>query len=115
MSKSINDWVNDVHTTATEKGWWEENDPRSFGDLTTLIHSEISEAFEEYRNNRGVNEIYYNANKPDKPEGVPVELADVVIRVMDLCGHYGIDLEAAIALKAAYNKTRPYKHGGKKV
>ncbi len=40
-----------------------------------------------------------------------VELADAVIRIADLCGHLGIDLEAAIDLKMAYNETRPFKHG----
>ena len=46
-----------------------------------------------------------------KPEGVAVELADAVIRIADLCGHLGIDLDAVIAEKMAYNADRPYKHG----
>lgn len=29
-------------------------------------------------------------------EGIPAELADVVIRLMDMCDHYGIDLAAAV-------------------
>jgi NTP pyrophosphatase (non-canonical NTP hydrolase) len=40
-------------------------------------------------------------------------MADVVIRIMDMAGYYGIDLEQAIIDKIKYNKTRPYKHGGK--
>jgi len=51
----------------------------------------------------------------NKPEGIPSELADIVIRVCDMCGWYGIDLEAAIKEKMEYNKNRPYKHGGKKL
>jgi len=51
----------------------------------------------------------------NKPEGVIHELADVVIRIMDMCGLYGMDLEAAIDRKMEYNKTRPYRHGGKKL
>ncbi|OHE41493.1 MAG: hypothetical protein A2Y16_05485 [Tenericutes bacterium GWF2_57_13] len=50
-----------------------------------------------------------------KPEGIPSELADIVIRVMDICGYHGIDLEAAIAEKMEYNRTRPMRHGGKKL
>ena len=46
-----------------------------------------------------------------KPEGVAVELADAVIRIADLCGYLGIDLDAVISEKMAYNETRPFKHG----
>ena len=63
----------------------------------------------------------YNPDNPDacsaqskKPEGVAVELADCMIRILDYCGHAGIDIEEAIRIKHEYNKTRPYRHGGKK-
>lgn len=46
-----------------------------------------------------------------KPEGVPAELADIVIRVFDMAKAYGIDLADAIEEKMAYNMTRPHKHG----
>lgn len=48
-----------------------------------------------------------------KPEGVPTEMADIIIRVLDAACAYGIDIDKAIAEKVAYNRTRPYKHGGK--
>jgi len=48
-----------------------------------------------------------------KMEGIPSELADVIIRVLDMCEHYGIDIEATLKEKHEFNKTRPYKHGGK--
>jgi NTP pyrophosphatase (non-canonical NTP hydrolase) len=47
----------------------------------------------------------------DKPEGWAVELADAVIWIADICGHYGIDLEDILHRKMAYNATRPHKHG----
>lgn len=85
-----------------------------------LIHSELSEALEEVR--AGKPGLYFKEvngftvtdateRRGEKPEGVAVELADAVIRIADLCGHLGIDLEAAIDLKMAYNETRPFKHG----
>lgn len=39
------------------------------------------------------------------------EIADAFLRLMDLCGEYDIDIENHIKLKAAYNETRPLKHG----
>jgi NTP pyrophosphatase (non-canonical NTP hydrolase) len=75
-----------------------------------LLHSEISEAFEEYRNGYGLTEIRFEGTKP---EGIPIELADVVIRLLDMCYQFEIPLAAAILEKIRYNKTRPYRHGGK--
>jgi NTP pyrophosphatase (non-canonical NTP hydrolase) len=99
-----------VHATAKEKGWWDK--PRTTGEAFCLMHSEISEALEELRAGRGLAEVYF---VDGKPEGIPVELADVVIRVMDFCEHEGIDLATVIMLKHQYNTTRPYRHGGKKL
>ena len=46
-----------------------------------------------------------------QPLLLAIELADLVIRAFDFAGKHGIDLEAAIARKHAYNTTRPRKHG----
>ncbi|GAA4827829.1 hypothetical protein GCM10023310_00620 [Paenibacillus vulneris] len=105
---SITEMVKFAHQNAIDKGWYEE--PRTFGEMIALMHSELSEALEDHRNGYGYREIYYEG---EKPCGIPVELADTVIRIFDTCGHLGIDLESAIRIKMAYNATRPKRHGGK--
>ena len=202
-----------AHAIARDKGWWDQE--RTFGDLIALIHSELSEALEAYRErgletwstlrmDEGAGPITLSSISDldtlkarlgeaalEKPEGVASELADVVIRVADLAefyganvdpatavrdrpsleaninlaaklsfghwismlhwftatafeecawfapsertfewveslgeliygvqamaAHYNIDLDVAIAAKMAYNRTRPYRHGGKKL
>ena len=117
---NISEIVERAHENAVKHGFW---DPApEFGTAIALIHSELSEALEEAR--AGRPDLYFKEvngfavtdmkeRRGEKPEGVAVELADAVIRIADLCGHLGIDLEAAIALKMEYNETRPFKHGKK--
>ena len=113
----LNRLAAEVHATAVEHGWWEGGiTTRSLGDQFANFHCELSEAWEEYRDGRSLTEIRTETNSEGngKPEGFPVELADVLIRVFDTAAAYGIDLDLAFATKAAWNKGRPYRHGGKK-
>lgn len=81
------------------------------GNRFMLIAGEVAEAHEELRSGHAPNETYH---RPDgKPEGVPAELADVLIRVFDTAQELGIDLEHAVAEKMAYNASRPRMHGRK--
>lgn len=102
----LNDLAAKVHETAVAHGWWEK--PPSFGEVVALIHSEVSEALEEYRHKRPM--VYLCEGKP---EGIATELADAMIRILDYCASEGIDIDAAMEQKMEYNKTRPYRHGGK--
>jgi hypothetical protein len=40
-------------------------------------------------------------------------MIDCIIRILDWCGKESVDVDALLAMKHEYNKTRPYRHGGK--
>ncbi|MER2061439.1 MAG: hypothetical protein ABS894_00760 [Aerococcus urinaeequi] len=195
--------VNAAHGNAIAKGWWEKE--RTLGELVALIHTEGSEAMEDFRKGHETTDVWYEYNDArkgefisdvpqlevctnnftgameqalGKPCGIPSELADIVIRVFDLVGKHevvepfanfliqlfnnnvdyaiehdrsfgdnmgwlhasiskiltdstveyaaetvyntyklaeysGIDLDAIITEKMAYNTRREYRHGGK--
>ncbi len=107
--KSIRSWTKDIHANAVAHGWWDDPE-RNLPELLCLIHSEISEALEAYRDGEIDTVVHDNG----KPEGFWVEIADAVIRAMDLAGRFDVDLEHIIALKHEYNKSRPFRHGGKR-
>ena len=117
MKRSINDWVEACHTLATSKGWWDDTisdsilTPDELLSKLMLVVTEISEAAEEVRI-PGFDPCKALV-VDNKPEGFPVELADAVIRIFDICGRLGIDLDAAIETKHRYNETRAIRHGGK--
>lgn len=106
---TVKDLVINAHANAIDKGW--HDDKRTFGELIALCHSELSEALEEYRAGNHPSHVY--TGEKGKPEGIPAELADVVIRIADMCGLYEIDLAEAITVKMAYNSTRSHRHGNK--
>lgn len=102
---NLNECIKEIHSLAREKGWWDE--PRTIGEVCALICSEWAEALEEYRSGKPAH--YYD-KKPDcdecmhdgedkpeceeqlcekgyKPEGMAVELADGIIRILDYYGY----------------------------
>ena len=97
--------VAEVREVNTANGW--RDTTYTFGDHVALLHSEASEALEAYRV-WGLDDA-----TGAKPEGVGSEFADVLIRLLDMCDVYGVDLEAEYVRKMAYNRTRGYRHGGK--
>ena len=95
--KTMAEWAKEIHENAVAHGWWEED--RTISEICALIHSELSEALEEARAARPMmyvmdeyngeyiqNPKYFGAKKP---EGIAVELADAVIRVLDWMAYCG--------------------------
>lgn len=113
---TIADLIHLSHRNAVDKGFYSGRlADRSVGELLALVHSEISEALEDWRNSDGSQEDLQTIkiDEGGKPEGFAIELADAVIRILDLCGRYKINLGRAIVRKMIYNRTRERLHGGK--
>lgn len=121
---TIKEMVKEAHGNSRDHGWWPQlagweevvrngREPlvtdASVPEKLMLIVTEVAEAMEDYRRNAMVETFKENG----KPCGFPSELADIVIRVGDLCGALGIDLEGAIERKMKHNRGREYRHGGK--
>lgn len=119
---TIADLQEEAYSIATMKGW--RNDKRHQAwlreiglpvppddvvepsplECVALIHTELSEAVEAYRDGK---------MEPGERGWFGEELADAVLRILDLAAALGIDLEDEIVRKMAYNWTRPRRHGGK--
>lgn len=113
--RSIKELQAMVHELAVNKGWYDNlqspYQPHTIAAWLCNIHGEVSEALECVRG----GELDLVVGVTGKPTGFPSELADVVIRCLDTAGAMGIDLGEVIEQKHAYNQTRPYRHGNKRL
>jgi hypothetical protein len=107
----MNTFARLCHDASERKGWMNLN--RTDAQTINLMVSELSEALEDFRDKHPNTEIYYELPKniPNKapveeiaayiikykkPCGIPIELADTVIRIGQQCGTYNLDLSGAM-------------------
>ena len=92
----------DANMTAYNNGEWKQ--PRAFRDLVTEAVSELHDALEEY--NDGAHPMGIRWADDGEPKGIPIELADVLIRVADMSEQFHINLTEAVRVKMEYNRTK---------
>jgi len=118
---SLNELRDKAYKIADEHGFHENND---FVRTLMLIVSELSEAMEADRKGKWRNGrvVYYGENPQDITNKVydeqikgtvEEEIADAIIRLLDLASIWNIDLDWHVTAKMAYNEKREYKHGKK--
>lgn len=116
----LNKLSKEIHDNAVAKGFYDK--PKEVGTLLMLAVSELSEALEADRKGRKTKtSVGWLIDENDMrfrsffEEGVKDtfedEMADTIIRVLDMCGYLGIDIESHVEAKMRYNSTREAKHG----
>ncbi|MCU0336325.1 MAG: hypothetical protein MUF12_00550 [Sediminibacterium sp.] len=125
--KRISELQSLVHQNAKDKGFYDDSYP-NFGEKCMLIVSEVSEALEAHRKANWAKLRAFDTPKNSQialtdaewfnirfesliKDTVEDELADALIRILDLSGWLGIDLERHVALKMQYNAGRERLHG----
>lgn len=134
---TLNELAKEVHANAVAHGWWTPEP--SFGEIVALCHSELSEALQAYRDGERLVDgactagagccrhwdICDSAGHPEgfkgnpdtacKPEGIAVEMVDCLLRILDWLATTGVDIDKLAEAKHEYNKTRPFRHGDKRL
>lgn len=122
----MNELRDKIYQNAKDKGFWDKE--RNMGESLMLIVTELAEALEVHRASGQLKEFtegqklsLEKMNDEEFPETFSImvkdsfndEMADVLIRVLDLCGGYNIDIDWHVKMKMRYNATRERLHGKK--
>lgn len=108
---NLDELAKEIHNTASEKGFWEPFDRMQrqdnfifYSKQLAMIHSEVTEVLEALRKNKGERQVVE-------------ELADIVIRVLDLYQGMknnkvvNLSLDDVLLEKTNFNKSRDRLHG----
>ena len=115
LCAGLNQSAHIIYQNNKAKGFWDKE--RNVGELLMLVTSELGEAMEAHRKNRFTPDFFTGSNHTPKAfednvkDTFEDEIADAVIRLLDLSAGLGIDLERHIRSKVEYNQSRQRLHG----
>lgn len=133
--RNVGEIIANIHSEVTEawKEWvsGREPDETHFAVLNTnpdVIPEDAAEAWQRFKDTLDLRTVVPDQvpqwdqqdlqtlvrNGMLEPHGVPTELADILIRVLDLFAAWGLDPDTSVRDKMEFNKHRQYKHGGKR-
>ena len=129
MKTNFNELAKKVYHRNIEKGFWDGGlEAKNIGEVLMLMVTELAEACEAHRKNHYAvksHNLIHNCESIETQNeqayfrqefevsvknSFEDEMADIIIRVMDLCGAMNIDIDWHIEQKMKYNLLRPYKH-----
>lgn len=112
---ALNELADEISSVSESKGFWDMDDVGDIGLVCTklvLIASEVSEALATFRNEYDDSEEDGVTKMTEMQEDdFAEEVADIIIRCLDLTGYYGFDIGNIILNKMEKNRQRPYRHG----
>ena len=109
--KDLTDLAKEVAAANAANGFWDESENSLIiPTKLALIHDEVSEALQAHRDNYDGPEKEAGMTSEQEAEFAE-ELADIIIRTLDLAGHYGFPIGEILEDKLDKNRSRPAKHG----
>lgn len=114
LAEEFNNLATDLYETSAKNGFWHIDEISEFAIVPiklALIADEVSEALKVHRDE--FTDTLENANNmtAEQESEFTEELADIIIRTLDLAGGLGLNIGDSIVAKAEKNKTRPFRHG----
>jgi len=107
-NETITHWIEKISSNSSKKGWYK--DDKDFVEFLMSLNSELTGAFELFKKSHSAKEVEICA--AGYPVGVPAHLAEIVVKIFDICGYYKIDLETIIIMNNEFKKTLPYRRNG---
>lgn len=112
--KGLNEMAIVVYEGNAERGFWDKE--RNIGETLMLVVTELAEALEAHRKGhmaQSGGELEPSRDEFEKKykDTFEDEIADAMIRLLDMCGGFSIDLDFHVAQKVKYNSSRERLHG----